>query len=331
MLNIQYYYLELRSRFYYCLLSILMLFCFIYMFLDDFYYLIILPIIAINGGVEIDSMVNRIDSIRLVTEYPIQTHDLSNYSESRDREFAKQFRRFSECIGWFGLVAKSTESTDGYGVSTSLIYPNFPIHSIPVNESNAFTFICTNISELFQTSIEITIQFSFCIFIPFFLYNIWVFLIPSLYCFERKKWTYDLYIYILLYILAIFLSCIVVFPFFWKFFMHFQEGMLLRNNSFFFQLQNQPRISSYFSFFFHTEIITHFFCETPFFFYLLLKYNYIQIAQIIKNRRIIYFNLLLFIALISPPEILTQILFFIITIFLFEFLIFFQISNQKFN
>jgi len=259
MLNIQYYYLELRSRFYYCLLSILMLFCFIYMFLDDFYYLIILPIIAINGGVEIDSMVNRIDSIRLVTEYPIQTHDLSNYSESRDREFGllrKPFRRFSECIGWFGceatnpskpstiqsidgldgLVAKSTESTDGYGVSTSLIYPNFPIHSIPVNESNAFTFICTNISELFQTSIEITIQFSFCIFIPFFLYNIWVFLIPSLYCFERKKWTYDLYIYILLYILAIFLSCIVVFPFFWKFFMHFQEGMLLRNNSFFFQM-----------------------------------------------------------------------------------------------
>jgi Sec-independent protein secretion pathway component TatC len=325
------------------------------MFLDDFYYLIILPIIAINGGVEIDSMVNRIDSIGLVRiasrTYPIQTHDLSNYPESRDR-----LRRFSECIGWFGceatnpskpstiqsidgleidcvdsLVAKSTESTDGYGVSHSLIYPHFPIHSIPVNESNAFTFICTNISELFQTSIEITIQFSFCIFIPFFLYNIWVFLIPSLYCFERKKWTYDLYIYILLYILAIFLSCIVVFPFFWKFFMHFQEGMLLRNNSFFFQLQNQPRISSYFSFFFHTEIITHFFCETPFFFYLLLKYNYIQIAQIIKNRRIIYFNLLLFIALISPPEILTQILFFIITIFLFEFLIFFQISNQKFN
>jgi sec-independent protein translocase protein TatC len=258
MLNIQYYYLELRSRFYYCLLSILMLFCFIYMFLDDFYYLIILPIIAMNGVIE-----NR-----------------------------------------------NVESVD---------------------QSNAFTFICTNISELFQTSIEITIQFSFFIFIPFFLYNIWVFLIPSLYCFERKKWTYDLYIYIYIYILAIFLNCIVVFPFFWKFFMHFQEEMLLRNNSFFFQLQNQPRISSYLSFFFHTEIITHFFCETPFFFYLLLKYNYIQIAQIIKNRRIIYFNLLLFIALISPPEILTQILFFIMTIFLFELLIFFQIINQKFN
>ena len=107
MLNIQYYYLELRSRFYYCLLSILMLFCFIYMFLDDFYYLIILPIIAMNGVIE-----------------------------NRDVE--------------------------------------------SVDQSNAFTFICTNISELFQTSIEITIQFSFFIFIPFFLYNIWVFLIPSL-------------------------------------------------------------------------------------------------------------------------------------------------------
>lgn len=271
MLNIHYYYLELRSRFYYCLLSIVMLFCFIYMFLDDFYYLIILPIIAMNGGIEIDAL---------------------NFVDSRVCE---------------------------------------AIHSIPVNQSDAFTFICTNISELFQTSLEITIQFSFFIFIPFFLYNIWVFFIPSLYCFERKKWTSHFSIYIYIYILAIFLSYSIVFPFFWKFFMHFQEGMLLGNNSFFFQLQNQPRISSYFSFFFHTEIITHFFCETPFFFYLLLHSNYIQIAQIIKNRRIIYFNLFLFIALISPPEIFTQTLFFISTLFLFELLIFFQIINQKFN
>ena len=264
MLNIQYYLLECRSRFYYCLLSLLMVFCFVYFFVDDFFYLCIFPRLEDAAGVA------------------------------------------SPC--------------HPLGVTLS-----WPAGSSNQVLENTF-FICTNISELFQSSVHVSIFFAILLLCPLILYNIWVFIVPSLFYYERYKFTHNFCLLFIVYLLATILSIFIVFPSIWQFFMDFQRTI---GNSPFFQLQNQPRIASYLSFLFHIEIVTHLLCEIPFLFYLLLKYNYLPLNKVIKNRRIIYLISLVFVSIISPPEIFTQGCGFAISIFVFEFLILLQILSSK--
>jgi sec-independent protein translocase protein TatC len=185
--------------------------------------------------------------------------------------------------------------------------------------SSPIRFIFTNITEAFQTSISLSFFISLFLILPLIVYHIWGFCLPSLYNFERKNFTNDCIFFLFFFIIATVLSVTLIFPFFWKFFLKFEEINLL------YELECEPRISSYISFLFYIIISTHFFCEIPFIFFLLLKYNYLDILSIIKKRRIIYLSLLLFISILSPPEIMTQIFLFVICLIFFELCVFLKI------
>ena len=250
MFLIKYYYLEIRARFYYCIFAFSLVFLSTYTFIENFFYLLILPI------------------------------------------FAKLDKNISNDL----------------------------------QEANSFTnkFIFTDISEAFQTSIQLSFFISLFLILPFLLYNIWSFFIPSLYNFERRKFTIDCIIFFFIYLLATYLSINIIFPFFWKFFLNFQEI----NNLY--ELECQPRISSYISFLFYIILASQILCLFPFLFFLLLKYNYLNIEQIIKKRSLIYLVLLICISILSPPEITSQFFLLFTCIFFFEVSVSIQLISKKF-
>jgi len=273
MLFIQYYYIELRSRFYYCLLSTFFIFCIVYLYINNFFYLSMIPI----SIVEADKYIKK-------TPYLVRS-SLDVYSDNS---------------------MNITKDLPHLGTST-------------------IQFIFTDVSEAFQTSILLSFFVSLFLITPFLLYNIWAFIIPSLDVFERNNLTKDFLLFLLVYILATYISIFIVFPFFWQFFLNFQQISIC------YQVQSQLRISSYISFLLYIIIGTHFFCEIPFLFFLLLKYNYLNISKIIKNRRIIYLSLLLFTAIVSPPEFITQGIIFTISLLFFEILVFMKIIIKKYK
>jgi sec-independent protein translocase protein TatC len=305
MFLIKYYYLEMRTRFYYCILAFFLVFVSVYIFIDNFFYLLIIPVfIQLNRNINND----------------LRTHEGSTIIGEGAGSLTFPYG--------FGLGHSNKTHWESSSSSVSPI----PFHNTEfwspskVENLSSFTnkFIFTDISEAFQTSISLSIFISLFLIVPFILYNIWSFVIPSLYNFERQKFTSDCISFFLIFIIATYFSINVVFPFFWEFFLNFQEI----NNLY--ELECQPRISSYISFLFYIIFLGQVLCLFPFFFFLLLKYHYLNIQQIIKKRSIIYLTSFLVISFLSPPEITSQFLLFFICIFFFEISISIQLILRKF-
>lgn len=288
MFLIKYYYLEMRTRFYYCIFAFSLVFVSVYAFIDNFFYLLIIPVFArLNKNISND----------------LQAHQQGG----------------------------AIKGDSGFEITDSVL----PLITTPdvefslpsqVENLSSFTkkFIFTDISEGFQTSISVGIFISLFLIVPFILYNIWSFFIPSLHNFERRRFTSDCIFFFFIYIIATYFSINIVFPFFWEFFLNFQEI----NNLY--ELECQPKISSYISFLFYIIFLGQALCLFPFFFFLLLKYNYLNIEQIIKKRNLIYLTSFLSISFLSPPEITSQFLLFFICIFFFEISISIQLILRKF-
>ena len=301
MFLIKYYYLEMRTRFYYCILAFSLVFVSVYIFIDNFFYLLIIPVFAqlnknISNDLGVDEGYHIIGKEVMTLRLPCRLGKADS-SISDPLSFSPEPVQAPEL--WF------PPKLENLGSFTN-------------------KFIFTDISEAFQTSISLSIFISLFLIVPFIMYNIWSFFIPSLYTFERQRFTSDCNFFLFIYIIATYFSINVVFPFFWEFFLNFQE----MNNLY--ELECQPRISSYISFLFYIIFVSQVFCLFPFFFFLLIKYHYLNIQQIIKKRSIIYLTSFLVISFLSPPEITSQFLLFFICIFFFEISISIQLILKKF-
>jgi sec-independent protein translocase protein TatC len=74
------------------------------------------------------------------------------------------------------------------------------------------------------------------------------------------------------------------------------------------------------------------FCfQIPIIINLLIYLKKVELDFIIKNRKICYFILFNFSALISPPEILNQIFIYLLLLFLFEIVILYNYFNYYLN
>lgn len=278
MIQINYYFLELRLRFFYCVLSIFFCFSLVYKFFYEFYYLLILWTIGGVGpllGKPCEPMIDWLDQ---------------------------------------GVVGRLQEISHVMAIESKRL----GISTKPMAE-----FIFTDIVEAFQTSLSISFTISFFIGIPLILYNIWSFLAPSFYKSEKKEFSRDCIFFLIFFLVATFISICFVFPFFWNFFLSFEQ------NGHFAQLESQPKISSYLSFFYSILFFTHFFSALIFIFHLLLKYDILILEKITKKRPHIYMTFLVLSALFSPPEVLIQMVLFFLSIFFFEISLFIKIMSKS--
>lgn len=170
-------------------------------------------------------------------------------------------------------------------------------------------FIFTDVTEAFYTSVEISFFFSFYTVIPFFLYQFWCFFIPSKFENERKNLGFTFSFMFIFLILNILFVYFILLPKFYIFLLDFQIHTNLLN------IQLEARIKSYVELARKIFILCAFLFQFPVIFLSLIELQWIKTSILIKNRRKIFFFVLIISSLFSPPDIFTQIsvsLFFIV-------------------
>jgi len=195
----------------------------------------------------------------------------------------------------------------------------FLVTQMHVKEENLY-FIFTDVTELFSVYLKIILFFSFQITLWYLLYHLFSFLSTAFYFQEYKLTSFLFYSGTLFWFLSIFFSSFVVIPFGWNFFLSFQL-----QQSFYFE----ARISEYLKFYNNTYFVCLIYCQflTVFFVFLTdINKNYLYVK---KYRKFYYYLFLIISTLITPPDMISQVLTTISLTLVYEIILLFLFFTSK--
>jgi sec-independent protein translocase protein TatC len=185
-------------------------------------------------------------------------------------------------------------------------------------------FIFTDVSEIFYVYIQLTFFISNQVTVLMFFYHLLVFLALGLYQFEFNELKFTFQIFIITWLSSIILLYKFLIPFSWSFFFNFQENKMgLQPVSFFFE----AKIMEYFNYFTNLYYICLLSCL--FLIIIALLLNSISNKKNKMFRKLFYWIFVVFSTVITPPDVISQIIVTINLIVVYEMIIFFK--YLKFN
>ena len=235
-------------------------------------------------------------------------------------------RIFITVFSWLNLLLIN------YKYKNTLLYLYIkPSYSTITNDKNIY-FIYTNISELFSTYIDVIILTTVPIYISIFTYQVIIFLKPGLYQSEFKLITTYLKIFFTVILLVFNLFYFFVIPLSFNFFFFFQKSI---NDSqpinFFFE----AKLNEYINYISYLILFCILISITISIILYTIVLNSKSVKNYIKkNRKRIYFIFWLLITLITPPEVISQLISGSIMILIFEiyiYLMIFKVNLYKKN
>ena len=169
---------------------------------------------------------------------------------------------------------------------------------------NQHRLIYTSPAEAFTTYIRMALWSAIFISFPIFIAEIYLFIAPGLYKKEKSiiiKW---LIISPLLFILGALIAYFIIAPLALEFFLAFEKS---QSNNQILQLQLETRISEYLKLILNLILGFGIAFQMPLILAALLKFNIISLDSLINKRR--YFIVVIFIisAILTPPDIISQI------------------------
>lgn len=179
-----------------------------------------------------------------------------------------------------------------------------------------FYFIATNVLDIFYSYLNITYFLSFQVVFYFTLYQIVNFFLPALYRNEKLKLKLIVKLSVIFWLFGVTVFNLIVFPLCWGFFISFQFSS---NNviEIFFEYKITEYLKFYFLVYYVTIVFLQFFV---FLFYLLFyidkKFNFIK-----KTRKIIYILFFVTATIVTPPDVISQIIFGVLFLILYELII----------
>lgn len=197
-----------------------------------------------------------------------------------------------------------------------------------VNEHLAlFYFIFTDVTEVLSVYLKLITFLSFQIFLIYIVYHSFLFFNPAFFQLEYLHCKFGIKVIGLMWLFSAVLSTYFLIPLTWNFFLSFQNLTVTRS----FNLHFEAKLNEYLCFYISFYYLCGFYCQ--FFVLLLLFLNYLDInTKIIKKfRKLFYYFIIIFSTLISPPEILSQILISLIAILIYELLLLFFILKICFK
>jgi sec-independent protein translocase protein TatC len=192
-------------------------------------------------------------------------------------------------------------------------YMNFPCY-----------FIFTDVFELFSIYIQLILFISFQIFILYFLYHFFVFLRPGLFLFEYYYFNYILKLLTFIWFLSVFSSKYILIPLTWNFFLSFQNLSSVI-------LYFEAKLNEYLTFYISVYYLCIFYCQTFTFLIFFFTFTNKNLLTIKRCRKVYYYFFVLFSTLVSPPEIISQLLISFVLIVLYEFFVFIFILQSSVN
>lgn len=197
---------------------------------------------------------------------------------------------------------------------------------ILVDSNNSFLelnnkpyFIFTNVTEIFYVYLELLLFVSNQIAIITLLYQTLMFLSLGLYQFEFVKLKLTFQIFTISWMLSSILLFKLIVPFSWNFFLSFQENSTnAQSISLFFE----AKLSEYLQYFVNLYYVCLASCQ----FLAILIIALTNLSEKLKKtktfRKLFYLIFIIFSTIITPPDVLSQIIISCILILIYEFLIF---------
>jgi sec-independent protein translocase protein TatC len=187
--------------------------------------------------------------------------------------------------------------------------------------SNQFIFL--DLTEGLYSMIRISGIISIITTIPYIIYQIWSFLIPSYYLYERQKFNKILMIFGIAFCIEFFFIYWILFPKFCEFLVSFEIKSLISNhNNLLVSIEFSPRIESYIKLTTQLFSFLLFIFQFPLIFFILFIKKLISSYTLCEQRKIYFFFSILVSALFSPPDFLSQLLLSSILYIFYEFIIF---------
>lgn len=186
------------------------------------------------------------------------------------------------------------------------------------NNSSAFYFIFTNVTEILSAYIQLMTFFCFQAFLFFNIYHCFAFFSPAMFKSEYYFLFNFLKCSMLIWFCSTLVSHFLLAPITWDFFLSFQNLFSLK----FLNLYFEAKLIEYLEFYLYIYYVcvVYFQVFTILFFILCCISNRIEIIR--KFRKIYYYFFLVFSTLISPPDFISQFVISLILICIYEVLVF---------
>ncbi len=186
--------------------------------------------------------------------------------------------------------------------------------------------IYTALHEGFFTQVKVAFFISLSISFPVFLIQIWKFVAPGLYENEKSAFMPFLMATPILFLLGAAMVYYVVIPLAWKFFISFQVSSL--NGAL--PIELEPKISEYLSLVMKLIFAFGLCFELPIILLLLTRTGVITPEDLSQKRKYAILTAFVIAAILTPPDVISQILLALPIIILYEFsIILSKLTSKK--
>ena len=190
------------------------------------------------------------------------------------------------------------------------------------NNNFIFYFIFTDIKEIFSVYFKLIFFLSNQVLMFYLIFHILAFIALGLYKFEYRYLKLVFYTSIVFWLFSLIIFNKILFPISLNFFLSFQLLTSFKSLN----LHFEAKLSEYLNFYTMFYYICTFYCQI--FVILVFFFDYINTdLKLIKRfRKIFYYLFVFFSTLVTPPDVISQLLFSICLICIYELLIFINIS-----
>ncbi|MDW5299761.1 MAG: twin-arginine translocase subunit TatC [Sedimentibacter sp.] len=190
-----------------------------------------------------------------------------------------------------------------------------------INIAPEINFVFIAPAELLLSYVKIAVIGGLVISAPFLILQIWMFISPGLKKGEKRAIAVSLFVGGIFFVAGIVFSYMVVLPIMLQFFMGFQIT----------DIEEMISFSNYLSFVVNTLLSFGFVFELPILMVILTKFRILKVSFLKKNRKYIILIIFVVAAILTPPDIITQMLLAFPMLLLFEVGIIFSTIVEKSN
>lgn len=177
-----------------------------------------------------------------------------------------------------------------------------------INKAKNTQFVYLSPAELFSSYIRLSLVMGLVVSLPYLLYRVWLFLRPGLYDTEKKAIRNSLALGLVLFLIGMVFAYEIVLPMSLRFFEGFQMP----------GVQSAVGFANYFSYVMNLVFAFGIVFELPIVVVLLTSLGVVKSDFLARHRKYVLLIVLIVAAVITPPDIVSQILLAIPMMLLFE-------------
>lgn len=188
----------------------------------------------------------------------------------------------------------------GFIVSYNFSAHFFKILTLPLFEilPDQNTMIFTGLSEGFFTYLKVSFIAGIMLASPVIFYQLWAFIAPGLYSHEKRYIFPFTFFSVLFFTIGALFGYFVIFPFAFKFFLSFNTE----------NITALPAMKEYLTFSIKLLLAFGVAFELPIFIIFLNKVGLIPLEMLTKNRKYVIIGAFVTSAILTPPDVITQVL-----------------------